>query len=174
MGRASGVGAPAPRPSVRSLSAQTQSKHVDPGHAANLTRSLRRNDTELAALSQLHAALRTLRAAIVDEFGEAGLLRCVVNESKRPPAATEAREDSDDAIKAKDPRGAGKDVGEDADGDDSGDIDTASDDSDSDSDNDDGSASASASAGLRDEDTRERRFQRLAAAFLLRTRLRRP
>ena len=50
----------------------------DPAHPSNLKRSLARNDVELSALAKLHTSLRLLKAAIVDEFGEDGLIEMVL------------------------------------------------------------------------------------------------
>ncbi|KAL7473635.1 hypothetical protein ACHAXS_014089 [Conticribra weissflogii] len=51
---------------------------LDPRRPSNLKRSLDRNDVELAALSKLHVALRTLREAIIEEFGEDVLIAIAV------------------------------------------------------------------------------------------------
>jgi len=51
---------------------------LDPRNPSNLKRSLDRNDVELAALSKLHVALRILREAITEEFGEDVLIAIAV------------------------------------------------------------------------------------------------
>mmetsp|Transcript_33079 Transcript_33079/g.69454 ORF Transcript_33079/g.69454 Transcript_33079/m.69454 type:complete len:1360 (-) Transcript_33079:38-4117(-) len=69
----------------RSSSATAITSKFDPAHPDNLKRSLGRNDVELAALTKLHVALRTLKEAIVNEFGEDTLLRCVIEEKDKLP-----------------------------------------------------------------------------------------
>ncbi|KAL7540136.1 hypothetical protein ACHAXR_009885 [Thalassiosira sp. AJA248-18] len=64
----------------------------DPAYPPNLKRSLARNDVELAALSKLHIALRSLRKAIVEEFGEDALLEAVVSEKQKIPSGEEEKE----------------------------------------------------------------------------------
>ena len=63
------------------------STEQEPGWPPNLKRSLNRNDAELAALTRLHAALRTLKRAIVDEYGEEALVQCVLEDGKRVPVS---------------------------------------------------------------------------------------
>jgi len=70
------------RANNRSSSRYQAPTQFDPQYSPNIKRSLSKNDVELAALTKLHIALRTLKSAIIDEFGDEVLVECVLNEKK--------------------------------------------------------------------------------------------
>ena len=102
--------------SSRSFSSGPTSE-FDPAFPPNLKRSLARNDVELAALGKLHVALRTLREAIVTEYGEETLVECVVNEEKGLAGSScddhGKKENENEAITTTVPEAEGDDVNSD-------------------------------------------------------------
>ena len=77
-----GVGSKARSARSSRNSSPAPSSEYDPAFPPNIKRSLTKNDTELAALSKLHVALRTLKETIVNEYGDDVLVECVFNEKK--------------------------------------------------------------------------------------------
>ena len=77
-----GVGSKARSARSSRNSSPAPSSEYDPAFPPNIKRSLTKNDTELAALSKLHVALRTLKETIVNEYGDDVLVECVLNEKK--------------------------------------------------------------------------------------------
>eukprot|EP00581_Thalassiosira_minuscula_P003842 CAMPEP_0183744734 /NCGR_PEP_ID=MMETSP0737-20130205/65882_1 /TAXON_ID=385413 /ORGANISM="Thalassiosira miniscula, Strain CCMP1093" /LENGTH=338 /DNA_ID=CAMNT_0025980385 /DNA_START=22 /DNA_END=1035 /DNA_ORIENTATION=+ len=183
MGRAAGSSR-----SSSLASQQTSTSEFDPSFPPNLRRSLSRNDVELAALSKLHGALRSIKAAIIDEFGEEALLQCVVEEKGRLPVPTtrEGGGESENAGSS----GKGKDeVGENTDekaekkeqtnGNDEDGSDAGSDNgNDSDEDKENSSNQQPQNSDTHATDIKQppkptTRLQQLTTSFLLRMKLRR-
>eukprot|EP00579_Thalassiosira_antarctica_P012080 CAMPEP_0201908462 /NCGR_PEP_ID=MMETSP0903-20130614/574_1 /ASSEMBLY_ACC=CAM_ASM_000552 /TAXON_ID=420261 /ORGANISM="Thalassiosira antarctica, Strain CCMP982" /LENGTH=220 /DNA_ID=CAMNT_0048442813 /DNA_START=14 /DNA_END=673 /DNA_ORIENTATION=+ len=138
----------------------------DPAFPANLKRSLSRNDVELAALSKLHVALRTLKKAIVEEFGEERLLQCVLDEGKRLPVGV--RNSGGGGSVVSENNGAKKNNEQGAITVTASSAEQAeSEDESSNNDNDESIIEKT------EQDTKQKRLEQLTTAFLLRMKLRR-
>jgi len=128
----------------------------DPAHPANLKRSLARNDVELAALSKLHISLRVLREAIVNEFGEDGLIDMVLTHKDKLKngglrASSEAAAVEPEKLT----------------------MNNQTDNRNDDDDDDDNVRNYDNTAALATANSRRRRRDKLATAFFLRMKLRR-